>query len=124
MRTRLLLMLVSCLCLVACNRNPVLKASTNKIDALIESSGYQRVAPACAVYYIKGQRIKVTRVSTLCSTFTRELAEQANNAGLVPGKKLTYKNFRDKAFWEAWAKRYPDEVKAVRDRDAARAKNK
>ena len=96
-------MLVAIVSLAGCfESNPVIKKDIAKFNKFVQKSEYASLAHACADYYTKGFRGKVSRASTICSTFTRDLAKLSKKTGFAPD--ATFRDFRDKRLWNNWLK--------------------
>ena len=88
------------LLLVGCESNPLLKIDIKKFNEVLQRSEFSDLSKLCSAYYIRDQRLKVTRESQVCSTFTRDLVDLFMKEGIV--QYVTYKDFRDKRVWKAW----------------------
>ncbi len=90
------------LSVVGCKReNAVLKISPGAFVSMVNKSQYKPMAKSCADYYIKKERIKVTRLSMVCAELTREMQAMAEKQGLVPqGTKL--ESYRQPEVWRRW----------------------
>ena len=86
--------------LVGCKSNPVLKLSPVEFNKLIRLSEYRSTATNCANYYIRKERLKITRLSMVCAEFTRDLKKIAESRGVVEPTKL--ENYRSEAVWKRW----------------------
>ncbi len=90
--------------LLACSSNPLLALNENKLVDFINANDKRKLASVCSAYYIKATRAKVTRVSAICSDWTRSLQLTATTVKLCGGATLKAEHFRDKAVWAIWDK--------------------
>lgn len=90
--------------ITACNSNPLFSIKEARLVRFINANDELQAGEICANYYAGGRSIKVSRVSTLCSEFTRRLADAAMKRKLVKDATITEKHFRDKKVWEIWLK--------------------
>ena len=86
--------------LAGCKQNPVFEISPGDFNELVRLSEYRSAAGPCADYYIRKERLKITRLSMVCAEFTRDIKKLAETRGLI--NKTKVENYRDAKVWERW----------------------